>query len=221
MTVGIICAMEKEMKRYQEMFQFRKTDEDFDIFEGYDSSSNNKIILCLSGIGKVNASITTQYLIDHYHPNYIINSGCSGSLVEYVKVLDTILVDFACYHDFTPIRIMESCVPDNGKIMVDSTLFQIATDVLQEQKITYHIGGITSGDCFVTSSTMRDDIYHRTDCLTVDMESASIAHTARKNKVPFLILRSISDFADGVEEQEEKAANISAMVVKEILLKIF
>lgn len=217
MTIGIICAMEKEMKKYQEMFDFIKIDEDFDILEGH--VFNNKILLCLSGIGKVNASITTQYLIDHYHPDYIINSGCSGSLIENVKVLDTILVEFACYHDFSPIRIMESCVPDNGKIKVDSRLFAIAKDVLEKEKISYHIGGITSGDCFVTSNTMRDDIYHRTNCLTVDMESASIAHTARKNQVPFLILRSISDFADGVEEQEEQAANIAAIVVKEIISK--
>lgn len=218
MTVGIICAMEKEMKKYLEIFDFIKIDKEWDIYEGY--ISKNKILLCLSGIGKVNASITTQYLIDYHHPNYIINSGCSGSLIEQVKVLDTILVEFACYHDFTPTRIMESCVPDNGKIKVDSSLFKIAKKVLQEQNVTYHIGGITSGDCFITSSTMRDDIYDRTGCLTVDMESASIAHTARKNKIPFLILRSISDFADGVEEQEEKAANISAMVVREILSKL-
>lgn len=221
MTIGVICAMEKEMKRYQEMFSFKKTDETFDIFEGNGGNLNDKILLCLCGIGKVNAGIMTQYLIDHYHPDYIINSGCSGSLTEEVKVLDTILVEFACYHDFTPIRIMESCVPDNGKIKVDSTLFQIAKEVLQRQNVTYHIGGITSGDCFVTSSAMRDEIFERTDCLTVDMESASIAHTATKNKIPFLILRSISDFADGVEEQEEKAANISALIVKEIISKLF
>lgn len=219
MTIGIICAMEKEMKKYQEMFQFIKINENFDILEGY--ISNKRILLCLSGIGKVNASITTQYLIDHYHPDFIINSGCSGSLVDNVKVLDTILVEYACYHDFSPIRIMESCVPENGKIKADSELFRIAKGILEENQIPYHIGGITSGDCFVTSSTMRDDIYHRTNCLTVDMESASIAHTAKKNQVPFLILRSISDFADGVEEQEEKAANIATMVVKEILLIAF
>lgn len=216
MTIGIICAMEKEIKKYQEMVDFIKINEDFDILEGY--IANKRILLCLSGIGKVNASITTQYLIDQYHPDFIINSGCSGSLVEQVKVLDTILVEFACYHDFTPIRIMESCVPDNGKIKVDDHLFQIAKNILEKENISYHIGGITSGDCFVTSSTMRDDIYHKTNCLTVDMESASIAHTAKRNQVPFLILRSISDFADGIEEQEEQAANISALIVKEILL---
>ena len=65
MTIGIICAMEKEIKKYQEMVDFIKINEDFDILEGY--IANKRILLCLSGIGKVNASITTQYLIDQYH----------------------------------------------------------------------------------------------------------------------------------------------------------
>lgn len=215
MTIGIIAAMDKEIKKYQEIFDLTKTNNQLDIYEGV--YENKKIILCLSGIGKVNAAITTQYLIDTYHPNYIINSGCAGSLIKSVKVLDTILVDYACYHDFTPIRIMKSCTPDNGKIKTDQELLNKAKTILEEKEVIYHIGGITSGDCFVTSSEMRDDIYSRTNALAVDMESASIGHTAKKNNIPFLIIRSISDFADGIEEQEEQAANISALLVKEII----
>lgn len=215
MTIGIIAAMDKEIKKYQEMFELTKVNEKLNIYEG--TYEDKKIILCLSGIGKVNAAITTQYLIDTYHPDYIINSGCAGSLTEKVNVLDTILVDIACYHDFTPIRIMESCTPDNGKFKTDENLLNKAKETLTKKDIPYHIGGITSGDCFVTSSSMRDDIYSRTKALAVDMESASIGHTAKKNNIPFLIIRSISDFADGIEEQEEQAANISAILVKDII----
>lgn len=215
MTIGIIAAMDKEIKKYQEMFELTKANEQLNIFTGKYKDKN--IILCLCGIGKVNAAITTQYLIDTYNPNYIINSGCAGSLCENVKVLDTVLVNYATYHDFTPIRIMESCVPDNGKIKTDEKLLTLAQNILKEKKISYHIGGIASGDCFVTSSKMRDDIYSKTNCIAVDMESASIAHTAKKNQIPFLVIRSISDFADGIEEQEEQAANISALLVKDII----
>ena len=85
--------------------------------------------------------------------------------------------------------------------------------MFKENHISYQIGGIASGDCFVTNSTMRDDIYERTGCIAVDMESASISHTASKNNIPFLIIRSISDFANGIEEQEEKAAEMGLAVV--------
>jgi len=92
--------------------------------------------------------------------------------------------------------------------------------ILIENNIKYHIGGIASGDCFVTSSEMRDDIYSRTNSLAVDMESASIGHISKKNNVPFIIIRSISDFADGVEEKEEQAANISAIITKDFIDKM-
>lgn len=215
MTVGIIGAMEKEIKKYQELFPFQLIDKNFSIYEA--NYHSIRLILCLSGVGKVNASIITEYIIEHYHVDMIINSGCCGSLTEEVKVLDTVIVEYATYHDFTPLRIMESYVPDRGKIKTDVELIRFAEKICKEKKISYFIGGIASGDCFVTDSKMRDDIFSKTECIVVDMESASIAHTAKLNKVPFLIIRSISDFADGIEEQEEKAANISATLVKEII----
>ena len=115
---------------------------------------------------------------------------------------------------------MESCVPNNGKIEVDGYLFNLTENILKENNIIYKVGGIASGDCFVTDNIMRDNIYNRTGCIAVDMESASIAHTASKNQIPFLIIRSISDFADGIDEQEEKAASISATITYKLIAKI-
>lgn len=215
MKIGIIAAMEKEIKKYQEIYDLEKIDDRFDIYKG--SYQNKTILLCLCGIGKVNAAATTQYLIDNYQVDYIINSGCAGSLIENVKVLDTIIASYVTYHDFTPLRIMQQCVPNQGKVTPDEKLIEITTNILDNQKISYQIGGICSGDCFVTSSEKRDQIYKETNCLAVDMESASIGHIASKNKTPFIIIRSISDFADGATEQEEKAANISALIVQELI----
>lgn len=218
MTIGIIGAMEKEIKKYQELFSFQLMDTKFSIYEA--SYQDIRLILCLSGVGKVNASIITEYIIEHYQVDMIINSGCCGSLTEKMKVLDTVIVDYATYHDFTPLRIMESYVPEQGKIKADSKLIELAETICKEKKIPYVIGGIASGDCFVTDSSIRDQIFTNTGCIAVDMESASIAHTAKLNQVPFLIIRTISDFADGVDEQEEKAANISATLVKEIISQL-
>lgn len=218
MTIGIIAAMDKEIKKYKEIFELELKNETLSIYEG--TYENKKIVLCLSGIGKVNAASTTQYLIDTYHPNVIINSGCAGSLTEKVKVLDTIIADYVTYHDFSPIRIMEACVPDNGLVKTDNNMIKDIEKILLKNNIKYHIGGICSGDCFVTSSEMRDNIYSRTNCLAVDMESASIGHISKKNNVPFIIIRSISDFADGATEQEEQAANISAIITKDLISKM-
>ena len=218
MTIGIIAAMEKEIKKYKEIFNLELTNKTLNIFEG--TYEDKRIILCLSGIGKVNAASTTQYLIDTYEPNIIINTGCAGSLTEKVKVLDTIIASYVTYHDFNPIRIMEMCVPDNGLVQTDNKVLNNLEKVLLENDIKYHVGGIASGDCFVTSSEMRDDIFNRTNCLAVDMESASVGHISKKNNIPFIIIRSISDFADGQTEQEELAANISAIITKDFINKI-
>ncbi len=218
MIIGIIGAMEKEIKKYQELFSFQFIDKNFSIYEANDQ--NKKILLCQCGIGKVNAAILTEYLIEHYHVDMIINSGCCGSLTEKGKVLDTIIIDYATYHDFSPTRIMEECVPDQGKIKTDPKLTILAENICKEHNISYRIGGIASGDCFVTDYKIRDQIASKTQCIAVDMESASIAHVAKLNQVPFMIIRTISDFADGIDEQEEQAANISAQIVKEIISKI-
>lgn len=215
MTIGLIAAMDKEIKKYQELFTLKSLDSKFPIYEG--NCQNHRILLCVSGIGKVNAAIITEYLIEHYQIDIIINSGCCGSLTEQGKILDTILASFVTYHDFNPLRIMESCVPNKGRITTDKTLMELAQRILKEQNISYLVGGITSGDCFVTSSKMRDEIFSKTNCIGVDMESTSIGHACSLNKVPFLIIRTISDFADGIEEQEEKAASISALLVKELI----
>ena len=218
MVIGIIAAMKKEIKKYKEIFDLELTNQNLNIYKG--NYQNKKIILCLCGIGKVNAAATTQYLIDKYQPDIIINSGCAGSLTDKVKVLDTVIAEYVTYHDFSPTRIMQECVPDNGLVKIETNIINDLENILKENSITYHIGGIASGDCFVTSSDMRDDIYNRTKCLAVDMESASIGHISKKNDVKFLIIRSISDFADGIEEQEEQAANIAALITKNYIDKL-
>lgn len=216
MNIGIIGAMDKEIKNFIEMYDLKKVEED--IYIGV--YNTNKIVLVKSGIGKVNAAIMTQYIIDKYSIDYIINSGCAGSLTDKVNIMDIIIASNVGYHDFTPIRIMEESTPDNGNIKTDKKLFDLTIDSVNELNYNYVVGSITSGDMFVTSSEMRDSIYSRTNALAVDMESGSIGHTCRKNNIPFIIIRTISDFADGVEEREEEAADKSSLLVEQIIKKL-
>ena len=211
MKIGIIIAMEKEMRKYHELYKLELVNSKFNIYKfNYD---DKELFLVKCGVGKVNSSLITQYLIDTYQVDLIINSGCAGSLTDKVKVMDTIIVDAVTYHDFSPIEIMEKYIPENGKIKVNSLIIESAQVIANKSKLSYHIGGIASGDSFITDSKMRDDIFKRTNCLAVDMESMSIAQVSKLNNVAFLIVRTISDFADGNEEQEEKASNISAQFV--------
>lgn len=214
MKISIIGAMDVEVENLINDLNLKKNDKD-NIYEG--NINNKHIILSKSGIGKVNSALNTQYIIDTYKPDYIINTGCAGSLLSKLKVMDTVISSFVTYHDFKPIRIMKYSTPDNGNIKADENLINITKSILEEENKKYYITSIASGDCFITDENKRDEIYNETSCYAVDMESASIGHTARINNIPFVCIRTISDFADGNDDFEKEAGYESANIVKKII----
>lgn len=217
MNIGIIGAFDEEVEKFIAMFQLEKQEKDlWDIYTGIYQEKH--LVVCRSGIGKVNSGAITQYLVDHYHVDLIINSGCAGSLVSKVKIMDVILSSYVTYHDFQPTRIMEYSVPEQGKVSASTKLIRIAEEALKKLEVdNYYIAPIASGDCFVTDASMRDRIYHMSGAYAVDMESASIGHICKLNHIPFLSLRTISDFSDGNEDFEVIAAYKSSQLVKEMI----
>ncbi len=217
MIIGIVGAFDEEVEKFIELFHLQKEDDViWNIYSG--DVCNKHLVVCRSGIGKVNSGAMTQYLIDHYHVDLIINSGCAGSLFSKVKIMDVVLSSYVTYHDFHPTRIMESNVPEQGRIQASTRLIQIAEEAMKKLEVdNYYIAPIASGDCFVTDANMRDAIYTATGAYAVDMESASIGHICKLNQVPFLAVRTISDFSDGVEDFEVIAAYKSSQLVKEMI----
>ena len=217
MKIGIIGAFNEEIEKLVQIFHLEKEVEK-EVYTGH--VHDKMLVVANSGIGKVNSGAMTQYLIDQYQLDYIINSGCAGSLVEKVKLFDIVVSNSVTYHDFYPVRIRNMSMPDYGEVMADSYLMDSAERILKDQGQTYFVGMICSGDCFVTDAVMRDRIFSETKALAVDMESASIGHIARKNGVPFVAIRTISDFADGEDEFEVKAAHQSSQIVKKLIEKL-
>lgn len=217
MIIGIIGAFDEEIEKFIEIFKLEKdSTTNRDIFIG--SFNDKKLVVSRSGIGKVNSSAMTQYIIDKYNVSLVINSGCAGSLLSKVKIMDVILSSYVTYHDFNPTRIMEFSTPNNGKIGASTFLINKAEEALKKLEVrNYYIAPIASGDCFVTDAVMRDDIYTRTGAYAVDMESGSIGHICALNNIPFLSLRTISDFSDGNDDFEVIAAYKSSQLVKEII----
>jgi len=218
-TIGIIGAFDAEVEKLIEIFCLTKVDEKDEIYTGI--FEDKKLVVARSGIGKVNSAATTQKIIDIYMPDLIINTGCAGSLTDKVKIMDVVLATYVTYHDFSPIRIMAFSTPDNGKIETSTSLMKLARDAIEElDSYNYHEGPIASGDCFVTDSELRDSIRLSTGCLAVDMESASIGHISKRNNVPFISIRTISDFADGQDDFEDIAAYKSSYLVKHMIEKL-
>lgn len=185
MTVGVIVAMEREV-------------------EALKKSGFSGNVVC-SGIGKVNAAIAATELILTAKPDYIINTGCAGSVVSSVKVRDFVVASQTIFHDIW-------CGPQTAKMFsiperfdADSFLIEAAEKAFQGCK--YHKGLIATGDQFFVS--LEEDqrlLRQNPDTLACDMESAAIAQVCNHYNVPFLSLRAISDehTSDDVQRQSYK-----------------
>ncbi len=183
MKIGIIVAMDKELQQLQRLF----------------SSDNVQVIKC--GIGKVNAALGAQRLINDFHPDAIINSGCAGGNGDDIQIQDIIVGAEVCYHDVycgTAIDTTTQYGQVQGlplRFAADPTLLQKARQLsIKNHELSIHQGLIVTGDWFVdTKDKMRDIISHFPDAKAVDMESAAIAQTCYLNHVPFISFRVISD----------------------------
>ena len=204
-TIGIIGAMQNEVERLVDFYNLKKDFNTKDIY--YREINDKRIVVAQSGVGKVNSASMTQYIIDKYDVDVIINTGIAGGIKNTLKVMDIVISDYVTYHDFEPVSIMESYVPDKGKLQANSVLISLAKKVINDMNINnYHLGIICSGDKFVQDEKLKLNILLKTGAICVDMESASIAHVCRYNNVPFLSVRTISDMANGGEYYEDIAA---------------
>lgn len=196
----------------------------------------HRAVVVQSGIGKVNAAVTAQLLIDRFAPDALINTGMAGGLAPELAVKDLVIGTEAVQHDFdiTAFGHAPGYIGpggDDGQPTVfaaDPTLtaaaLSAARRVLPADSHVY-CGRIASGDIFVDDSGLKSRIRTRFGAAAAEMEGASIAQTAAANGVPFIILRTVSDLAEhqanvSFDELEiyvgRLAGDITAAVLEEI-----
>ena len=181
MKIGIIVAMDKELRQLQQLF----------------SDGNVRVEKC--GIGKVNAALGAQRMINEFHPDCIISSGCAGGNGDDINVQDVVISAELCYHDVYCGRAIDDTTIYGqvqglpARFQADPYLLNKAVN-LQTTDIALHPGLIVTGDWFVDSKDkMREIVGHFPEAKAVDMESCAIAQTCYINKVPFISFRVISD----------------------------
>ncbi len=192
--IGIISAMELEIEYIKE----KMSDVQKYIIKGITYSTgyidNIEIVLGVCGIGKVNAAIYTQIMIDKFEVNYIINTGIAGSMSSDVKHLDIVVSKDLTYYDVRKEQL-KSCYPYQEYFIADENLINYAAKSIKGNS-DFHIGTIITGDDFIAEKLKKDALCERYNALCVEMEGASIAHTAFINEIPFIVIRCISDTAD-------------------------
>lgn len=195
-TIGIIGAMDIEIKEILTNLSNPKTikHDGFEITVG--RFGRNKIILSKCGIGKVNSAVTTQYIIDKYKPDYIINKGLAGSLTDKLKLGDIIIGEKMIQHDFdlTAFGKVKGDMQNNSK--KNSPTFYYSDKDLVNKFLKFpdvKTGTILTGDVFVIDTKQKEKLQKEFNADAIDMESAAIAQTAQRNNIPVLVLRTISD----------------------------
>ena len=150
------------------------------------------------GIGKVNAALGAQRMINEFHPDVIISSGCAGGNGDDVNIQDVVVSSELCYHDvYCGTAIDNATVYGQvqglpARYQADPYLLSKSLELNSPMKIIP--GLIVTGDWFVDSKEkMREIIGHFPEAKAVDMESCAIAQTCYLNNVPFISFRVISD----------------------------
>lgn len=215
--IGIIGAMDEEVAKLKEAMEAVTVSSraSMDFYKGM--VSGHEVVVVRSGIGKVNAAICTQILVDEYHVRCVINTGIAGSLKAEINIGDIVLSTDTLEHDMDAVAFGYPV----GQIPRMDTLSFEADENLREtaraacKKVLPDVGvfegRVVSGDQFVSDSVKKDWLSETFGGYCTEMEGAAIAHTAYVNKVPFLIIRAISDKADNSASMDYPAFEAMAI----------
>lgn len=200
--IAIIAAMDEEVESIKRLMV------DISIKEIYESQfimgklNNKKLVLVKCGVGKVNAAMTTQILIDNFDIEYVINVGTAGSLNDNIEIGDLVIAEKLVQHDFdiTVFGHEKGYITNIGKYFYsDKSLIEKAKFTIEQmnEKFNQHIGIIATGDIFVQNIDVKNRIKEEFNAECVEMEGAAIAQVCTLDKVPFIVIRAISDKPNG------------------------
>ena len=201
MKFGIIAAMEEELKTLllaledkKEVVVLGKT-----YYKG--RIGQHEVVLVQSGIGKVLSAMSVTILAETFGVDAIINTGSAGAVSEGLAIGDVVIADRLVYHDVDVTAFGYAYGQMAGQELyyqADQTLMASLQKVLNQQGIHNHVGLIATGDSFIAGQEKVDTIkHHFPEVLAVEMEGAAVAQAAQAAGKPFLVIRAMSDTAQG------------------------
>lgn len=226
--IGIIGAMDLEVEHLKGEMQISRIVDKAGMEFYTGTLKGVDVVIVRSGIGKVNAGLCAQILADVFQVTHIINTGVAGSLNAKLDIGDILISRDALYHD-VDVRIFGyqlGEVPQMGcrEFKADKAMIEAAVSSCKEVNPDIHVevGRILSGDQFISDKAKKETLIadFQGDC--TEMEGAAIAHSAYLNKIPFVIIRAISDKTDDSAEMdyptfEREAAKHSAKLVEHMI----
>ena len=202
--IGIIGAMEVEIEGIRAKIENRKEKTVSGVRYVYGTLGKNEVVTAVCGIGKVFAAICAQTMVLEFSPDVIINTGVAGSLSASLNVCDIAVADKVVQHDMdtSPLGDPKGLISGINVIYIDTDerVCAMLSDIVRANGINTVSGTIASGDQFIASKEVKSRIVSDFGAIACEMEGAAIGQVCYVNKVPFAVLRAISDKADGVAD---------------------
>ncbi len=223
--LGIIGAMEEEVNQLKEVMEgvSVETRASMEFFKG--NLEGRPVVVVRSGIGKVNAGICTQILADIYGVKAVVNTGIAGSLQARIDIGDIVLSTDTLQHDVEAeaFGYPAGQIPrmDRLSFPADERLLRCAEECCSRVNpdIKAFRGRVLSGDQFIADGGKKEWLVKTFDGCCTEMEGAAVGQAAYLNQIPFLVIRAISDKADGsasmdYSEFEAKAISHTTALVR-------
>ncbi|WP_201001213.1 5'-methylthioadenosine/adenosylhomocysteine nucleosidase [Paenibacillus glycanilyticus] len=227
--IGIIGAMVEEIELLHQNVHVTNsvTKAGITYYEG--QLHGKTVVFCKSGVGKVNAAVCTQILID-LGVDSILFTGVAGALDPRLNIGDIVVSSSCVQHDMdvTPLGFAKGVIPyqERSEFTADERLVKLASEASERLfEGRSLIGKVLSGDQFIASRDTVRELYENMQGACAEMEGASVAHVCDLNEVPFVVIRSMSDKADGsahvnYAEFTVTAANNSYAIIDDMIQHI-
>lgn len=228
---GIIAALDEEAELLIENMTKEKVESigssDYHVGE----LCGKSVVVVKCNMGKVNSAMCTQTLIERFGATAVINSGVAGTLSDDVDIGDIVVSTETVQHDFdaSEIGYKPGEVPGTGLVAIpaDPTLIETAVHSISEVAVGCQVfqGRVCTGDQFISGADEKHAITDKFGGLCCEMEGGAMAQVCFLNKVPFVVIRAISDDVDGrgpadYDEFMEEMARLCAAMTMEMLKEL-
>ena len=219
--IGIIVAEEKELEEVLNIVLIKNKRDIFDKTFYIGSINKKEVVIVKSNVGKVNSARSAQMLIDNFDIRIVINIGTSGSVDNNLNIGDVVVADRLYQYDFDVTAFGRKL----GEIENIGECIYTDKNILNKISKDLIVGGIASGDKFITRMEDKTFIRDKFNVVCIEMEGASIAQVCYLSNTPFLVIRSITDKLDGTSEidfvkfleySSRKVANILKDIIEDI-----
>ena len=204
MKIGIIVATEQEINATKELLKDIKITNIFDLqfFEG--TAEGDDVVLVKCGIGKVNAGRVTQILIDKFDVKSVINVGAAGAINPELNIKDIVIGSELVQYDYDTSALGSTKKGEidgvgmfmkSDKNLIDKCL--VALSKMTDKDFKYKVGRIATADLFCSDKKLAEDIRKNYNAECVEMEGGAVAQVCKLDKIPFVVIRGISDSPNG------------------------